>query len=688
MQDEAYHRKVTGNHLQRDAYVYIRQSSMGQVLNNRESTMRQYDFRRQAVALGWQEEQIRVIDCDQGESGAVKDARDGFAELVADVSMGRAGIVMALEASRLSRNSSDWHRLLELCAFTDTLVMDQDGLYELANFNDRLLLGLKGVMSEAELHVLKSRMLQGLRNKARRGELKTMLPTGLAYDPAERVVLDPDQEVQHALRSFFDSFARTGSATATVRDFRRQALRFPRRTTTGGLAWTQLTQSLALGVLHNPRYAGAFCFGRKSCRIGVGGQKRYRTLPRDQWQALVKDMHPGYITWEQYEENLRRLAVNANAHGQDRRRSPPREGPALLQGLAICGVCGQRMSVRYHSRNKRLIPDYVCQNATVGIAARRCQDIPGATIEKAMAELVLESVTPMNLEIAVQVQRDIESRVEQADQLRGQHVERARYEADLAKRRFMQVEPENRLVADVLEAEWNDKLRSLAEAQALYEKQREADRELLSEEQRRTIMELATDLPRLWNAPETCFRDRKRIVRLLIEDVTIIREDLITLHVRFRGGATRTLRIAPPLSALDKIRTPPQTVSRVRNLLEEHTDAETARILNEEGLRSGSGRPFTRVSVKVLRRNHRLTTQRECLLQKGFLSPLQIAERLGIRPDAVASWRRKGVLRGISVGDNGQHLYAPPDQAVMDQVARRRKCTPRADALNPLPDQH
>jgi len=421
-----------------------------------------------------------------------------------------------------------------------------------------LVLGLKGVMSEAELHVLRSRLLEGLRNKARRGELKTKLPTGLAYDPADRVVLDPDKAVQAVYRTFFETFRRIGSAQGVVREFRREAIKFPRRTNSGDMIWGQLTHSLALAIVHNPRYTGAFCYGRNSCRTGVGGRKHYRILPQDEWQVLIKDKHPGYITWEQYEQNIRLLSRNANAHGQDRRRSPPREGTALLQGLAVCGVCGERMSVRYHSRNKKKIPDYLCQNVAVKTAAKPCQDIPGATIERAIADLVLEIVNPLNLQIAIDVQAQIEARLQETDQLRHQHVERARYEADPAKRRYMQVDPDNRLVADVLEADWNDKLRSVAEAQAAYEKQREADRKLLSEEQRRMIMALSTDLPKLWNAPHTSCRDHKRIIRLLIEDVTIIRDQFITLHVRFKGGATKTLQIPVPLSGIEKYRTPPR----------------------------------------------------------------------------------------------------------------------------------
>ena len=687
MHEQSHHRKITASHLQRDAYLYVRQSSPGQVQNNTESAIRQYDFRRQAVALGWDDGHIHTIDRDQGESGAGKDTREGFAYLATEISMGRAGIVMALEVSRLSRNSSDWHRLLELCAFSNTLVMDQDGLYELANFNDRLLLGLKGVMSEAELHVLKSRMLQGLRNKAKRGELKIKLPIGLAYDPADRIVLEPDAEVQGALHNFFKLFGQTGSASGTVREFRRQQLKFPRRTNTGQLVWRELNQSLALEILHNPRYAGAYCFGRTACRSGIDGRKKYRILPRDQWQVLIKDMHPGYITWEQYEENTRRLALNANARGKNRRHGPPREGPALLQGLAICGVCGQRMSVSYHIRNKKRIPDYTCKNLAVKNAAKSCQEIPGATIEKAIGQLVLDMVTPLNLQLAVSVQRDIESRLEQADKLRCQHVERARYETELARRRYMQVDPDNRLVADALEADWNDKLRNLDEARAVYEKQREADRELLTDEQQRTITQLATDVPAIWNAHETSFHDRKRIVRLLIEDVTIVRKEDITLQIRFRGGAARTITVPVPPSGIEKYRTTPETLSRMDELLAEHTDRETAEILNREGVRSGTGRLFTRDAVRLLRRKYKLTSHAQTLREKGYLSATDIADRFGIRARAVATWRRKGLLKGIPVGDNGQCLYPPPDQHLINEIARRRTYAQKAHLITPPSEQ-
>jgi DNA invertase Pin-like site-specific DNA recombinase len=341
------HQKVNGGHLQRRAYLYVRQSTIRQVFENTESTKRQYALRQHALALGWSAEQIVVIDSDLGQSGASAVDREGFQRLVAEVGLGKAGIVLGLEVSRLARNSTDWHRLLEICALTDTLILDEDGVYDPAHFNDRLLLGLKGTMSEAELHIIKARLQGGILNKARRGELQSPLPVGLVYSTDNQPVLDPDKQVQESLRCFFDTFQRTGSAMATVKTFHQQRLRFPRRLKKGphkgDVFWVELTHSRALQVLHNPRYAGAFVYGRRRTRKKADGKEAYRMLPREEW-ILLPDLHPGYISWERYEENQRRLRENAQALGDDRRKSPPREGPALLQGLVLCGVCGHRMT--------------------------------------------------------------------------------------------------------------------------------------------------------------------------------------------------------------------------------------------------------------------------------------------------------------------------------------------------------
>jgi len=355
MINDTRHQKVRPEHLKRNAYLYIRQSTIHQVFHNTESTRRQYDLRRRATALGWADDSVIVIDSDLGKSGASAVDREGFQRLVADVGMGKAGIVLGLEVSRLARNSSDWHRLLEICALTDTLILDEDGLYDPSHFNDRLLLGMKGTMSEAELHMLRARLRGGILNKASRGELQVPLPIGLSYNQSGKVILTPDSQVQQAFYMFFKTYKRTGSASAVVKHFRETGLQFPRlirgRINKGKTVWGPLTHTRALHVLRNPRYTGTFVYGRMKSYKQSNGRIGVRQLPIDQWHTVIPDAHPGYITWDQYNDNIKTLRACSQAHGKDRRNHPPGSGPALLQGLIVCGVCGLRMTLRYHSRN-------------------------------------------------------------------------------------------------------------------------------------------------------------------------------------------------------------------------------------------------------------------------------------------------------------------------------------------------
>ena len=658
--------KVQASHLKRDAYLYVRQSTLQQVFENTESTKRQYALRQRAVALGWPTERIVVIDSDLGQSGASCEDREGFQRLVAEVGMGQAGIVLGLEVSRLARNSSDWHRLLEICALSGTLILDEDGLYDPSHFNDRLLLGLKGTMSEAELHVLRARLQGGLANKARRGELKLTLPVGLMYDARDRVVLDPDQQVQGSLRSFFQTFQRTGTASATVKFFQQEGLLFPRRlrrgVRKGELVWGPLEHSRALQTLHNPRYSGTYVWGRFRVEQ-TARSKTPRRLPQDEWEVLIPDAHPGYITWSQYQTNQQRLLENAQSHGGDRRQSPPGEGPALLQGLVVCGVCGRRMTLRYHQRDGRLTPTYVCQREGIEHAQPICQSIPGHVVDEALSRLVLNAMQPVTLEVALAVQQELEQRLEEADRLRQQRVERARYEADLAQQRFMQVDPKNRLVADALEADWNDRLRALSAAQEQYERQSQADRALLDEQSREKIRALVTDFPRLWNDPHTPDRERKRMMRLLIDDVTLRKQGDITAQVRFKGGSHQTLTIPRPLNAWETRQTDPAVISEIDGLLNNHTVSQVAEKLNERGFRSGEGCEFTNRIVARLCRNYQLKSRYDRLRETGKLTLAEIAEQLQVTTSTIKVWRRHGLLLGHPYNDKNEYLYDSPDQA-------------------------
>jgi DNA invertase Pin-like site-specific DNA recombinase len=668
--------KVTSAHLQRNAYLYIRQSTLRQVMENTESTQRQYALRQRALTLGWPEERIVVIDHDQGQSGASTLQREGFQHLVVEVGLGKAGVVMGLEVSRLARNCADWHRLLEICALTGSLILDEDGLYDPGHFNDRLLLGLKGTMSEAELHVLKARLRGGILSKAQRGELKMPLPVGLIYNESQHVGLDPDQQVQTSLRHFFATFERTGSAWATVQAFRQEKLKFPKRgqAGSGDLVWQELTLAITLDTLHNPRYAGAFCFGRTRTWKDIEGKEHCQQLPREQWRFLKKDAHPGYITWEQFLHHQERLLQNQQAHGAgERKAGPAREGPALLQGLVLCGKCGRAMTVRYHSRGGRLTPDYVCGKHNVEYAGPMCQRVPGAGVDNAVGRLLVESVSPLALEVALRVQDELQARLAQADRLRSQQVQRAQYEAEQARIRFMRVDPNNRLVADTLETQWNEKLRLLAQAKDECQKQCQLDSTQISAEQRAEILTLASQFPKLWNDARTPDRDRKRMARLLLEDVTLRRDQDILVQVRFKGGATRQLRLPLPKSGWALRKTKAEIIAEMDRLLDEHTEAQIARLLNERGWCSSAGCPFNLRIVNQLRRKYKLKGRRQRLCERGWLTVQETAALLECPVGQVNHWRRAGLLNAVQFSNKDDRLYEKPDETMITQIQSRQR---------------
>jgi DNA invertase Pin-like site-specific DNA recombinase len=666
--------KVTASHLARNAYLYVRQSTLKQVLNNTESTTRQYALRQRAMALGWPAAQIITIDTDQGHSGASAADREGFQHLVAEVGMGRAGIVLGLEVSRLARNNADWHRLLEICALTSTLICDEDGLYDPGEFNDRLLLGLKGTMSEAELHFIRARLRGGQLSAARRGELRMGLPVGLVYDAAGNVVLDPDTGVQDAIRHLFAVFARAGSARAVVAAFRDERLLFPVRIRTGPrkgeLAWMPLTHWRVLRTLHNPRYAGAFAYGRRREALAANGKKTFQALPREQWTALIPGAHPGYITWDTYEANQQLLLGNAAARGTDRAAGPAREGTALLQGLAVCGRCGRRMTVRYHARGGTEVPDYQCVRDCIDNAASRCQTIPGAVADAAIGRLLLDTLTPLTLEVALTVQAEIETRAAEADALRRSHVERARHRAELARRRYLAVDPDNRLVATSLEADWNEALRALQAAQDDYGNAG-SGAAALTEHDKARIRALAADFPALWSDPATPQRERKRMARLLIDDVTMTKTDRIHLHVRFRGGQVTSLSLPIPPPAWKTWQTNPTIIATLDRLLNDHTDAGAAAALNAAGHRSGKGKPFTGRIVLELRRSHHLPSHADRLRARGLLTLPETADRLGVHISTIKAWRRAGLLTAHKANDKNIPLFDPPDPANPRLVKRQ-----------------
>ena len=656
--------KVTAEHLRRLAYLYIRQSTLRQVHENCESTARQYDLKRRAQALGWTTDQVIVIDEDLGLSGATATGRKGFQRLVAEVGLGRVGVVMGLEVSRLARSSTDWHRLLEICALADTLILDEDGIYDPSHFNDRLLLGLKGTMSEAELHLLRARLIGGQLNKARRGDLWMKPPLGFVYDDSRRMVFDPDQQVQRAVRLLFETFRRTGSAMRVVHHFKTEGVLWPRRINKGArageLVFGPLEHSRVLGILHNPRYAGAFVFGQtRQRKVRIGGQLRYRRLKREEWSVFLPNMHPGYVSWEEFEANQAKLLDNANGYGEDRRKSPPREGTALLQGLVLCGVCGLRMTVRYHVDRGHPIPEYTCQRHGIETAAPVCQRLSGTQIDQAVTELVLEAVTPASLEVALEVFEELRNRQAEVDRLHRAQVERAREQAELAQRQYMLARPENRLVVDSLERQWNEKLMSLAHAEEEYARRSKSQPSALLKEDRDLIHALASDLPRVWNDARTSARDRKRMLRLLIEDVTLVKKHKIQIHIRWKGGAMTSLERPLPLGAPDLVRTPAEIVELIRAMATEQTDAQIARALNARCLRTGRKHPFTRLIVRHIRSAYDIPSYFHHLRSHGWLTVPEIAALMKVHTSTAKRFAREGVLQAVRANDSGLLLFEP-----------------------------
>ena len=536
--------KICAVHRQRQALVYVRQSSPAQVEHNRESTRRQYALADRARDLGWHSDQITIVDEDLGLSGATADGRSGFARMTAEVALGQTGILLGLEVSRLARNNADWYRLLDLCGLTDTLIADADGIYHPGLFNDRLLLGLKGTMSEAELHILRARLDGGIRNKAARGELYRGQPIGYVRGESDaEILLDPDEEVQGAIRAVFERFAEFGSARRVWRWFVMEKLDFPHRFHRGAeLRWELPSYHTIHMALTNPVYAGAYAYGKTRRERHVDEsravRKCSRKVPRSEWQVLIHDHPPGYIDWQTHEAILERLASNTRPRPHGAGEGAVREGTALLQGIGNCGECGRRLATHYTGRTSS--PGYHCNGKTL-VEERQssCLYVGAVQIDRAVSKAVLEAIQPAGIEAALKAAEHLETDNDQALEQRRRAVERARYEAERAERRYRAVEPEHRLVARGLEREWEQCLNALEQAQIELER-RERDRpRRLDDAEQGALLALAQDLHRVWDAPTTTTRDKKELLRTLLEEVIVLAprgEYYIRLTLRWRTG--------------------------------------------------------------------------------------------------------------------------------------------------------
>jgi hypothetical protein len=546
-------------------------------------------------------------------------------------------------------------------------------------------------MSEAELHVLKARLRGGILNKVRRGEYRCVLPTGLAYDESGAVVLDPDAQVRETIAHFFETFARVGSAHQTVKAFRGEGLRFPSRlrAPAAGVIFRPLTASAAMRTLRNPRYAGTYAYGQRVYGRTIDGKKTQQKRACDDWLACIPNAHSGYITWDRYQENLRLLA--ANGHGYDAARaSPPREGVALLQGRAVCGRCGQHLRVRYREARGKLESWYVCDRATDSRAESNCQSLAGPPIDEAVGLLVAEKMTPAAVELALEIRREIEARYGEVDQLRCRAIERAQVDADLAQRRFMMVDPANRLVADTLESDWNEKLRALAKARDERERARREDQIAIDDAIRDRLVAMTTDFKRLWSDSATPNRERKRMLAYLVEDVTLVKlpaERTTKIHIRFRGGYTTTLTTMNPKASWEKVKTPSEIVALVDRLLDGHVYDEIAEILNLRGLRPGGsawpgrdGARFTALRVQYLVHAYGLRSRLDRLRARGLLTKKELAERLRIHESTLTSWVKHGIIKAHAYNGHAW-LYEEPPNRPTKHCSRWDRLTDRAAAM-------
>jgi DNA invertase Pin-like site-specific DNA recombinase/predicted DNA-binding transcriptional regulator AlpA len=648
--------KIGASHLSRAAYVYLRQSSPAQVEHNRESTQRQYALVSKASTLGWPTQQVVVIDEDLGLSGAGVVERSGFARLTAEVALGHVGIVLGLEVSRLARNNADWYRLLDLCGLTDTLIGDADGVYHPAMFNDRLLLGLKGTMSEAELHVLRARLNGGIRNKAARGELRRGLPVGFLWGEEDgEVRFHPDEAVCTAIRTVFARFSELGSVRRVWLWLRSEGLSFPLQTRFGGsIRWVDPSYVAIYHVLTNPVYAGAYAYGKSRHEVTLDRcgtrKKRVRKLPQSQWSVLIPHHHQGFIDWSTYEANRARISANTHPRPHQSGCGAVREGTALLQGLAVCGHCGRKLRTHYTGRTAS--PGYHCAGKTIANGRGiYCLNVGAMQIDDAVAQAVLVALAPLGIEAALAAAERIEADHDAALAQWRLAVERANYEVQRAERRYRAIDPDNRLVARGLEAEWEKSLRELETAKAELARREQQRPRTLSADERSRLLALGADLRKVWQAPTTAARDKKELLRTLLEEIIIaVNKDEHRSHLtlRWRGGALAEIDLDLPRRRTAPVRTNEDTVALVRRLAVHYPDAVIAGILNRQQRTTAYGHRFTANHVGNLRRHWNIARYEPPATppEGEALTIKQAAATLGVATSTIHRWLNDGIIAG------------------------------------------
>src|SRR6266498_3937404 len=686
--------KVTDRHLERLAMVYVRQSTRQQVTDHGESTRLQYGLVERAVALGWPASRVVVIDEDLGKSGASATGRVGFQRLVTEITMEHVGLVMGIEMSRLARSGADWYQLLELCALSGALLADVDGIYDPVDYNDRLLLGLKGTMSEAELHLLKQRMLAGKQAKARRGELAIALPTGYVRRGSGEAALDPDEQVQTVVRLVFAKFAELGTLHAVLRWLVDHDVELGMRLRCGPdkgeLVWRRPNRMTLQNILHSPVYAGIYAYGRRRVdphRQQPGRPSTGRVVRAEgEWLVAIPGVLPAYVTVEQYHANLARLAANAA-----RAETPGvvRAGSALLSGIARCGRCGRRMTVRYHLRQQTTQPEYVCARQLTDYGAgQRCQALAGACVDTLVTQQVLAALTPAAVEVSLRAAEQVTAERAELERIWQQRLERAAIIADRARRCYRLAEPENRLVARQLEADWEAALAAQQQLREDYDRFTRTRPQPLTPAQQQAIADLAGDIPGLWAAPTTTDADRKQIIRALVEQVTITvagTSEHVTVTIGWAGGHTTHADVVRPVARLEQLSSYPQLVERVRQLAEQgHRAKAIANRLHAEGFRPAKGRQRIGISA-ITQLLHQLGCPRAFTRERIPPPPGEgpgphewwlddLAAELAMPPITLHSWLRRGWVHARQESRRPYRwiLHADPHQVAELRQRRTR----------------
>jgi DNA invertase Pin-like site-specific DNA recombinase len=651
---------VTPLHLARKALIYIRQSSPHQVLSNQESLRLQYALKQRAESLGWRLDDIEIIDADLGLTGATAQHREGFKDLIAQVTLGQVGIILSYEVTRLSRNCSDWYPLLDLCGYKNCLIADREGVYDPASPNGRLLLGLKGQISEVELHTIRARLTAGLLNKAQRGELALQLPIGLVRDEVGHVHFDPNREVQDRIHLVFDSFRQLRSASKVLHFFNEQELGLPRHDRFGDLLWKKPTVAALLEMLKNPAYAGAFVYGRTRTTRQPSGDITLQRLPMEQWRICIKDKYPAYINWEAFEQIQLRLQDNYAEYDRKQSRGIPRPGVALLQGLVYCGECGHKLLVQYKES-----PCYLCNYLRQQYGVPVCQRIPTPPIDAYVVGAFFQAFASIELDVyarAVATQAETAERIGRAHK---QHVDRLRYETALAQRQFQRVDPDNRLVAAELEKRWEAALSTLKQAE---------ETEALRPSSTLTLAALPPDLqaafaaigpklPLIW--PQLSRATQKALLRCLIDKVVIHRaaRDCVQVRIVWKGGETTTRSISIPVGSLADLSTAEEMTNLILELSTQgQSDEAIAQQLTTRGYRSPMQQTLLPSTVKTIRLKHRILQKRSQSHPRhipGFLTVPQIATALEVSTYWIYDRISKGTI-GV-VKDVITDLYLFPD---------------------------